>query len=397
MRFPVLSALAAPLLAFAIAGGAGAASASPARFAVINGSGSSYAALALDQWARDVQPSGLTVNYNPDGSAAGRADYEANQDDFVGSDVAFLSYRDELGGVGPEHPVQGYSYIPDVAGGIAFPYHLRVAGHLIRNLRLSGRTLMEIFTGRIRNWDNPQIARDYGRQLPNLRITPVIRSDGAGTTFFFTRWMAHVFPRQWNAFCQRVRPGIKLPCPPTEFYPHFGDAKSENGSNNMVTFIASHLSNGAIGYDEFAYALNAHVPVLRLRNPAGRYVLPTAVDVTVALTKAVINENPHSKNFLQQNLDAVYTFRDPRSYPLSDYSYLIVPRLGTRQPTNFTPAKGRSLSTFIDFALCAGQRQVTALGYAPLPRNLVAGGLLQVRQIPGHVAVPTLARCLRSR
>jgi ABC-type phosphate transport system substrate-binding protein len=137
--------------------------------------------------------------------------------------------------------------------------------------------------------------------------------------------------------------------------------------------------------------------VARLRNPAGRYVLPVQADVTIALTQAVIDENPRSPNFLQQNLNRLYVYRNPKSYPLSFYSYLIVPRSGTKLPPIFTTAKGRSLSTFIDFGLCAGQRQVAPLGYAPLPRNLVAGGLLEVRRIPGHVRIPSLSRCLARR
>jgi phosphate transport system substrate-binding protein len=370
-------------------------------YSAISGSGSSWSAVALDQWQQDLRPSGLVVNYNPDGSAAGRQDYMANQDDFAGSDPPFRNGHDQLGGTGAENPIQGYSYIPDTAGGTAFMYHLEVAGHLVTNLRLSGLTIMKIFTGQITNWDDKEITHDYGAQLPNLPITPVIRSDGSGATFFFTRWMAHMFPSQWNAFCQQMgrqvlHRHIALPCGQTEFYPLFRGAKSENGSNNVATYITASYGNGAIGYDEYAYALNSHYPVVKVLNPAGYYVLPSASNVAVALTKAVINENPHSSNFLQQNLDAVYNFTDPRSYPLSSYSYLIVPRKHTHQPTNFTPAKGKSLSTFIDYFLCAGQREVAALGYSPLPLNLVQGGLLQSSDIPGAIPGPnrtTLAGC----
>ena len=366
-------------------------------YAAISGSGSSWSAVALDQWQQDLRPSGLVVNYNPDGSAAGRGDYMANQDDFAGTDPPFRNGHDQLGGTGAEHPIQGYSYIPDTAGGTAFMYHIEVGGHLITNLRLSGETIMKIFTGAITNWDDKQITHDYGAQLPNLPITPVIRSDGSGATFFFTRWMSHMFPPQWNAFCKKVSTHpITLPCGQTEFYPLFRGAKSENGSNNVATYITASYGNGAIGYNEYAYALNSHYPVVKVLNPAGYYVLPTASNVAVALTKAVIDENPHSPNFLQQNLDAVYTFTDPRSYPLSLYSYLIVPRKRTRQPTNFSTSKGRSLSTFIDYFLCAGQRESAALGYSPLPLNLVRGGLLQSSNIPGAIPGPnrsTLAGC----
>src|SRR6185312_6765837 len=318
-------------------------------------------------------------------------DYMANQDDFAGSDPPFRNGQDKLGGTGAEHPSQGYSYIPDTAGGTAFIYHITVAGHLITNLRLDPKTIFEIFTGQITNWDDKRITHIYGAQLPNLPITPVIRSDGSGATYFFTLWLSSLYPSEWNKFCGQVHQGISSPCGNTEFYPQFGDAKAENGSNNVITYITSSFGNGSIGYDEYAYALNAHYPVVQVLNPAGYYVLPTASNVAVALTQAVINEQKSSPNFLQQNLDSVYTYTDPRSYPLSSYSYLIVPREGTSLPTNFSDAKGRSLSTYINFFLCAGQKEVAALGYSPLPLNLVVGGLLQNSKIPGHVPIPSLA------
>ena len=152
-------------------------------------------------------------------------------------------------------------------------YHVTV-GHQITNLRLSGETIMKIFTGAITNWDDPAITKDYGAQLPNEPIIPVVRSDGSGATFFFTRWMAHEFPQQWDAFCQKVHPGIKLPCPQTEFYPQFGNVKLESGSNAVSVYITSSYGEGAIGYDEYAYALNAHWPVVSVENAAGYYVLP---------------------------------------------------------------------------------------------------------------------------
>ncbi len=102
--------------------------ASAATYVAISGSGSSWSAVALDQWQQDLRPSGVVINYNPDGSAAGRGDYMANQDDFAGSDPPFRNGHDQLGGTGAELPNQGYSYIPDTAGGTAFMYHIEVAG-----------------------------------------------------------------------------------------------------------------------------------------------------------------------------------------------------------------------------------------------------------------------------
>ena len=78
-------------------------------FVQISGSGSSWSAVALDQWSQDLRPSGLVINFNPDGSAAGRGDYMGNQDDFAASDPPFRNGHDELGGTGAETPSQGYS------------------------------------------------------------------------------------------------------------------------------------------------------------------------------------------------------------------------------------------------------------------------------------------------
>jgi ABC-type phosphate transport system substrate-binding protein len=379
----------------ALAGVAGPAYASS--YVAISGSGSSWSSVALDQWSQDVRANGIVVNFNPDGSAAGRGDYMASQVDFAASDPPFRNGSDKLGNAGAEHPSVGYSYIPDTAGGTAFMYHLTVAGKLVTNLRLSGETIMKIFTGQIANWDDPEITKDYGARLPSEKITPVIRSDGSGATFFFTRWMAHMFSSQWDAFCLKVTHGrVKPPCGQTEFYPEFPGSDSQDGSNNVATYITASYGEGSIGYDEYAYALNSHYPVVKILNPAGYYVLPSASNVAVALTQAQIDEDSSSPNFLQQDLDSVYTYKDPRSYPLSSYSYLIVPRTGAQIPPNFTSADGQTLSTFVNFFLCAGQRQAGELGYSPLPENLVAGGFSQVNRIPGHVLTPaasTLDSC----
>jgi ABC-type phosphate transport system substrate-binding protein len=357
-------------------------------YETIDGSGSSWAYIALSQWITDVAPEGLTIEYNPNSSAEGRQDYmQGSQVDFAGSDPPFRNGQDKLAGTGAEVPQWGYSYVPDTAGGTAFMYHLTVGGKLVRNLRLSPLVLMEIFTGTITNWDNPAITKIYGAQLPNEPITPVLRSDGSGATYFFTLWMSTEFPAQWNAFCQKVHPGITLPCGNTEFYPQFGDAKMENGSNNVADYITASYGEGSIGYDEYAYALNSNYPVVQLLNPAGYFVGPTASNVAVALTKAEINFDTSSPNYLQQILTPLYTFKDPRSYPLSSYSYLIVPRSGTTEPSAFNNGAGASLSTFINYFVCAGQKQSASLGYSPLPLNLVEGALRQNGNVPGHVAI----------
>jgi ABC-type phosphate transport system substrate-binding protein len=364
------------------------AQASTRTYAAIEGSGSAWASVPVEQWAQNVRGDGLIVNFNPDGTPAGLEDYLAGQTEFAVSDLPFGVGHNRFSQAPAVARPVGYSYVPIVAGGTALVYHTEVGGRLVRNLRLTPQTIFAIFTGAITNWDSPQITRDDGFQLPDLPIIPVVRSDEAGPTYFFTNWLATLFPRQWNAFCTRTQPRLALPCGPTAYYPRLPGSRREDGSNDVVTYIMSAAGNGAIGYDETAYALVAHAPVASVRNPDGRYVQPTARDVSIALTKAQVNTNPRSAQFGQENLRAVYADRNPRSYPLSSYAYLIVPRTGSRLPPEFTTAEGTTLSVYADYAVCRGQREASELGDAPLPVNLVREALREIALIPGHVRKP---------
>ena len=331
------------------------------------------------------------MNYNPQGSQVGRSNFTGNIVDFAGSDIAFLNGEDKIAGGVVEHSQYAYSYLPITAGGTAFMYHLTVAGKKVTNLRLSGETIAKIFTGKITNWSDTAITKDYGARLPAEPIVPVIRSDGSGATAQFTAWMNDQYPDLWNAFCA-AHAGINAkPCGETEFFPSFGNAKAQNSSTAAANYVTASSGEGSINYDEYSYALQSGFPVVKLLNPAGYYVLPTAQNDAVALTAAVINTDPTSVNYLTQDLRGVYRNTDPRSYPLSSYSYLIVPRndpsRGARPP-NFTDAKGATLSTWANYFLCGGQKEMAALGYSPLPINLVKGGLDQVDKIFGAVPTP---------
>jgi phosphate ABC transporter phosphate-binding protein len=382
-----ISALAAALALAVVPAGP----ASAANYVTLNGDGSSWAQPAIQQWTHDIASAdGIQINYTGDGSAQGRAKYAADQNDFAGSDIAFLTQGDPFG-AGKEASTWNYSYIPIVAGGTTFIYNLTVAGQKIKNLRLAGATIAGIFTGAITNWDAPQITHDYGAQLPNLPITVVTRADGSGASYMFTRWLSKQYANEWNSFCGSH--GGPNPCGPTEFYPGFSNSVQKNGSDQMASFLASPISNGAIGYDEYAYALNYGLPAVKMLNAAGYYTLPTDSNVAIALQAAVIDENPNDVTFLMQNLDGVYTYSDPRAYPLSSYSYLIIPRdhgggLNNQPPPSWTNDKGATLSTWLNYVLCGAQQSAGNLGYSPLPKNLVVGGFQQVDHMTGHVATP---------
>jgi len=396
-----VAALAGPAQAARLAGGGGTAKARAAQpasnFTPLQGFGSSWAGPAINQWSADVHNQGVVINFDPVGSAAGRTDYIDDQADFAASDIAFLVTPDPFQG-GTEHVPYAYSYIPIVAGGTTFPYNIVVGGRKITNMRLSGATIAKIFTGQINNWDNPEITHDYGAQLPSIPITVVVRSDGSGASYQFSRWLWKQYPSLWQGFCARSG-GPRSGCGPTEFYPSSAlrDGKALSGSDLVANYIASASNNGAIGYDEYAYALNNHLPVVKLLNPAGYYSLPTPSNDAIALEKAKIDENPRDLTFLMQNLDQVYNDRDPRSYPLSSYSYVIVPRDSRvvngqtlSAPPRWNTTKGFTLSTWLKFVLCGAQQTAGSLGYSPLPFPLVTGGFLQFSHIPGHItAIPT--------
>jgi ABC-type phosphate transport system substrate-binding protein len=367
--------------------------------AAIIGAGSSYAYNAINQWATDEEAHGLSISFNPDGSAQGRQQYEEDQVDFAGTDIAYItkSNPDPFGGSDPTVQT-AYSYVPDVAGGLSFLYNIQVDGRKITNMRLSGKTLAEIFTGQITNWDNPQITHDYGAQLPSIPITVVTRSDGAGESYFLTNWMMKEYPSIWEPYCKARGGGSLCDRDPTEYYPvPSGDASfhSLNGADDVAGYVNSSVNNGAIGYAEYSYALPDHIPVVSMLNAAGYYVGPTAANVAIALEAAGIDENPSDVNFLMQNLNNVYGDKDPRTYPLSSYSYLVVPRNSRpsgsttlKPPSSFSAGKGLTLSTYVGYMLCQAQQDAAQLGYSPLPKPMVQGGFTQYNHIPGYVANP---------
>ncbi|MGH3786609.1 MAG: phosphate ABC transporter substrate-binding protein PstS [Pseudonocardiaceae bacterium] len=354
-------------------------------FVPISGSGSTWSQNALDQWRRNVNNLyGITVNFAGTGSTAGRNDFKFGQVDFA---VSEIPYGLSDGGVREAPPDRAFGYMPIVAGGTAFMYNLKLGNRRVTNLRLSGETIAKIFTQQITSWDDPAIKADNPNlALPGRKIVPVVRSDGSGTTAQFTTWLAGQHGGLWDDYCRRAGRNV-TPCGFTSFFPTTGSAKGQSGSNGVASFVASDSSEGAITYVEYSYARNAAFPVVKVLNKANYYIEPKATSVAVALLKAKINTD------LTQDLSQVYNDPDPRAYPLSSYSYMIIPKA---TGGSFTNEKGRTLSEFAYYFLCEGQQQADALGYSPLPINLVQAGIDQVNQIPGatkELSANDLRRC----
>jgi phosphate transport system substrate-binding protein len=343
------------------------------RYQLIEGTGSTWSQNAINQWIADVSSVGIQVAYGGGGSSKGRRDFGEGTVDFAVTEIPFQG-RDPRTGQSDTSNGRPFAYMPVVAGGTSFMYHLEVGGKLYTGLRLSGETVSKIFAGQITSWDDPAITRDNnGFKLPATKITPVIRSDGSGTTAQFTAYMDKEYPSIWRPFCGCS--GL------TSYYPIKNGFVAKDGSVGVAGYVSASYGNGSIGYVEYSYALNDNYPVAKVLNKAGYYVQPTAYNVAVALTQAKINQDRQSQLYLTQILDDVYNYDDPRTYPLSSYSYMIIPT-GKDDP-RMNDAKARTLGDFAYYFLCEGQQEAAPLGYSPLPLNLVKAGFAQVKRIPG--------------
>ncbi|MGN6473418.1 MAG: substrate-binding domain-containing protein [Mycobacteriales bacterium] len=352
-----------------------------AEYAEIEGSGSTWAYTIIQQWIADVSAQGMQITFNNNGSSQGRKDFANYVTDFADSDIPYqgtdpVTHQTDASG-------RPYAYLPVVAGGTALTYQLHVAGKLVNNLRLSGETIAKIFTNKITNWDDPEITKENGgHAFPSLPITPVVRSDGSGATAQFTLWMGKEYPSIWGPY-NGGHTGL------TSIYPRSGRQIAAAGDDGIMNTVDSAAGNGDIGYTEYSYPLNAHYPVVYVENPDGYFVQPTQYNVAVALTKARINGCKSSgscspaglspNTYLTQNLDEVYTYKDPRSYPISSYSYMIIPTSSSDQ--RMTVAKRQTLADFLSYSLCTGQSKAGPYGYSPLPLNLVKASFTQIEKL----------------
>ncbi len=163
----------------------------------LTGKGASSMNAAQTQWIADFQTanSGVTVNYSPDGSGAGREALQSGAADFAGSDRAF---KDEEMGPGKFATCATTSNalnLPVFISPIAVIY--KVEG--VKDLQLDAAAIAGIFSGNITKWNDPAIvALNSGKTLPDANITAVHRSDNSGTTENFTDYLAQVAPEVWT-------------------------------------------------------------------------------------------------------------------------------------------------------------------------------------------------------
>jgi phosphate transport system substrate-binding protein len=376
IRVPVAAVVVMAALAFGIGTFAGQGPAGATTYATVNGQGSTYAALAFQQWTQAEQLQGLSVNYTATGSPAGLSAYAANTADFAGTEAEYSELYAGTGGVTvSSHVPRGFAYTPDVAGATAIMYHVSLnptGSDPVDYLQLSRLTVARIFMGIINNWDSPTITADNkGLVLPNKPITVDYRSGQSGTTALFYDFVKHTDPTQFSAWAQQhkfptatrmweVDDGTAFPPPTWSGYP---------GSTQQAQAVAGSGGLWSIGYDEFGYAKVYHDDVAWIENASGQWVQPYALNISAALQTAQLAADT------SQTLINVYNSTNPLAYPISAYSYILYQcaPTGTR-PTCKTqyanPGVTNTMAKFMRYIACTGQIKMATIGYSPLPVQL---------------------------
>jgi len=349
----------------------------------ISGTGSSYAAPAIETWAHAVSgaPYNLSVQYAVSNSGTGRYEFTNQTVDFAVSDIGYVGNTDTTP---PSFP---FNFIPITAGGIAFMYH--VPG-LTTQLQLSNYTACGLLTGGIKNWDDPSIAADNpGVSLPNLPVIPVTESDSAGTNYVLEEYCIDEQPALWAAFVQAQESqsggptdGVAIsPTSPNSNWPGIRGGLDDQTTTAVASDVAN--NNGAIGAVQVKYAQDSGFDgsdptknVALVKNASGDYTPPTPVDVASALAYAT--QLPNGTH--QLNFNGI----GPHVYNPSTYSYLLTPTTG------WSPSKGNTMSQFVNYALTLGQQSAPSFGYPSLGLSLEQYGINEVQKyVPG--AVPLTA------
>jgi len=279
---------------------------------------------------------GFQISYDAIGSEAGIARLRDGKLDFAASDIR------ETGGNQLDA-----TYFPTVVGGVVPIYNLPDAGHA---LNLTSQLLADIYGGTIRNWNDPRIRLwNSGAHLPDADITVVHRSDGSGTTYAWTSYLALGSP-EWKT---KVGEGARVEWPV---------GTGAEGNEGLAETVAK--TPNSIGYVEMTYAIQHRLNYAAVRNPAGRFIKADLASIADAAAKA----HGAGGDFRVSLLDSP----DKDAYPISTFTWILVPKTGSDEQ------KRAAIAGFLKWMLGTGQKQCSALGYVPLPHEVVAQELQAV-------------------
>jgi phosphate transport system substrate-binding protein len=310
----------------------------------INGEGSTFAAPIYSQWGQNLSGQGLTVNYNPLGSGAGIAALQAGTVDFAGSDPP-MKAAEQKAAKGP------VLHFPVAFGAITVSYNVQ---GLATGLKLDGKTIADIFLGKVTKWNSPEIAAlNPGKSLPSSSITVVHRSDASGTTQGFATFLAAYSPA-WVAAVGKPAKTLKWPT-------------GTGAAKNAGEAAAIKQTSGSIGYVEQAYALQNGFTYADVKNKAGSFIAPTIAATSAAAAGAKV---PPDLTLTTINSPA------PNAYPIVSQTFVIVDKDMCK--AGRSPAAAAGVKKFLTYGLGAGQQVEQQLDYAPLPAALGAKATAQL-------------------
>jgi phosphate transport system substrate-binding protein len=319
----------AAVLAVVAAGGA-----VPAAAVDIVGAGATFPYPVYAKWAEAYrQKTGVTVNYQSIGSGGGIKQIEAKTVDFGASDKP-LEPKDL--------DANGLLQFPVIMGGVVPVVNVEDIGP--GQLKLSGAALANIYLGVIKRWDDPAIrALNPGLKLPGRAISVVHRSDGSGTTFIFTHYLSEV-SADWKK---------KVGEEASVAWPTGVGGKGNEG----VASYASRI-NGAIGYVEYAYALQNKLAYVLLQNKAGSFVKPDTATFQAAAANADWTKAPGFFLLLTNQGGA-------QSWPITGASFILIYK---NQPKAET---AREVLKFFEWAYHNGSQLAAQLDYVPMPDSVI--------------------------
>jgi phosphate transport system substrate-binding protein len=301
------------------------------------GAGATFPAPLYQKWiaAFEAKNPGMPIKYEATGSAEGMRRLQTGGLDFAASDV--------LPGAG----MTGVRTLPSVVGAVVPVYNLP---GLKQDLRFSPGLLSGIFLGEITKWNDSKIkALNREVSLPDENIAVVHRSDGSGTTFVFSDFLAKT-DDPWKS---HMGANSTLEWPVGE---------GASGNDGVAAKVTG--TKYSIGYVEFIYAVRAHLSFGSVQNAEGKFVRADIDSVTAAARTAQATSDFRISITNAAGKDA---------YPMASFTWLLIPAAGDG-------AKSERLRAFLQWALSNGQRQAAALGYIPLPEDLARRELISLSQ-----------------
>ena len=332
MRQTITSSIIAGLVA--LIGSAGFSATASAAVTEISGAGATFPYPVYAKWAEAYSHStGIKMNYQSIGSGGGIKQIEAKTVDFGASDAPLTA--DELN-------KNDLMQFPMVMGGVVPVVNL--PGISAGQIKLSPTVLADIYLGKIKNWNDSAIAStNRGMSLPDKRITVVHRSDGSGTTWIYTNYLSKVSP-DWKS---------KVGNDKSVAWPAGVGGKGNEGVASYVLRI-----KGAIGYVEYAYALQNHMASVKLQNRDGNYVDPTSTNFQAAAANADWSNAPGFYMVLTDQPGA-------SSWPITGATFILMHKSQAK------PDVARAVLSFFSWSYKNGDDMAAQLDYVPMPDSVV--------------------------